>query len=95
MKEPRKIRLKKLWSIGFLTMIIFLILSSIAAFLVSYRQLNQNIQQERRDYVSELSRQLCSNISSARSTHLYLSALLADTLSSVQPDTFETCGALF
>lgn len=76
------------------TVILLIFLSSSLFFIFSYRKLNKNIEQERRDYVSEISRQLCSNISSARSANLKLSALLADTLSGVRPDTFEMCKTL-
>ena len=75
--------------------ILLIFLSSSLFFISSYRKLNKNIEQERRDYVSEISQQLCSNISSARSANLKLSALLADTLSGVRPDTFEMCKTLF
>lgn len=75
--------------------ILLIFLSSSLFFISSYRKLNKNIEQERRDYVSEISQQLCSNISSARSANLKLSALLADTLSGVRPDTFEMCKILF
>ena len=72
-----------------------MILSSIILFIAAYRQLNQNIQKERADYVGEISQQLHSNIASVRSTYLQLTALLADNLSYIQPDSFEKCGQLF
>lgn len=73
------------------TVISLSFLSSLLFYIFSYQKLNKNIEQERRDYVSEISQQLCSNISSARNANLKLSTLLADTLSGVQPDTFEMC----
>ena len=71
--------------------IILLIIASTVYFLLSYRQLLLNIQQERRDYVSEISGQLDSNITTARSANMQLSTLLADVLSTSQPHTFESC----
>ena len=52
-----------------------MILSSIILFIAAYRQLNQNIQTERADYVGEISQQLHSNIASVRSTYLQLTAI--------------------
>lgn len=78
-------------SVCILAGIIFLILASVSAFLYSYQQLNKNIQQERKDYVSEISAQLDSNISTARYVNMQLSTLLADVISTSQPDTFEAC----
>ena len=85
---------KPLMRVCIFIVILLIFLSSSLFFISSYRKLNKNIEQERRDYVSEISQQLCSNISSARSANLKLSALLADTLSGVQPDTFEMCKTL-
>ena len=76
------------------TVISLIFLSSSLYFVFSYQKLNKNIEQERRDYVSEISQQLCSNISFARTANLKLSTLLADALSGVQPDTFEMCETL-
>ena len=95
MRDSKEVRIKQLWPTGIFAGIVFLIILSALSFWYSYRQLNQNIQQERKDYVSEISRQLDSNISTVRSTNLRFSSLLADTLSYVQPDTFEQCAALF
>ena len=86
---------KPLMRVCIFTVILLIFLSSSLFFISSYRKLNKNIEQERRDYVSEISQQLCSNISFARSANLKLSALLADTLLGVQPDTFEMCKTLF
>ena len=85
---------KPIMRVGIFTVILLIFLSSSLLFLYSYQKLNKNIEQERRDYVAEISQQLCSNISSARSANLKLSALLADTLSGVRPDTFEMCETL-
>lgn len=85
---------KPLMQVCIFIVILLIFLSSSLFFISSYRKLNKNIEQERRDYVSEISQQLCSNISSARSANLKLSALLADTLSGVRPDTFEMCKTL-
>ncbi len=94
MKISTKAKRTKSRSACILAGIIFLILLAISVFLYSYQQLNQNIQQERRDYVSEISGQLDSNISTARSVNMQLSTLLADVLSTSQPDTFEACRML-
>lgn len=91
MKISTKARQMKLRLACILAGIVFLILESSFAFLHSYRQLSRNIQQERRDYVSEISGQLDLNISTARSVNMQLSTLLADVLSTSQPDTFEAC----
>lgn len=85
---------KPLMRVCIFIVISLIFLSSLLFFISSYRKLNKNIEQERRDYVSEISQQLCSNISSARSANLKLSGLLADTLSGVQPDTFGMCRTL-
>ncbi|WP_455616885.1 ATP-binding protein [Eisenbergiella sp.] len=91
MKNSTKARRKKSCSVCILAGINFLILLSVSVFLYSYQQLSRNIQQERRDYVSEISGQLDSNISMARLANMQLSTLLADVLSTSQPDTFEEC----
>lgn len=94
MKISTKARRMKSRSACILAGIVFLILASAFAFLYSYRQLSRNIQQERRDYVSEISGQLDLNISTARSVNMKLSTLLADVLFTSQPGTFEACRML-